>query len=89
LAVATAIRKPLSRGDARRNVTDVRVSPMEFLVVEDNAGAYYWTIVADDGAPLARSGGFASYDLATQAAEHIRDGVASARFGPRVAGVTK
>ena len=58
---------------------------MEFLILEDNAGNYHWRIVAGNGAMLARSGRFASYDLATQAVEQFRDGVASARFGATVA----
>jgi uncharacterized protein YegP (UPF0339 family) len=59
---------------------------MEFLIFEDNAGDYHWTIVDGDGATLARSEGFASYDRATQAVEQIRHGVASARFEASAAG---
>jgi uncharacterized protein YegP (UPF0339 family) len=53
---------------------------MEFLLFQDNGGAYHWTIVAGDGETLAQSGSFASYDHAEQAAHHVRDGAASARF---------
>ena len=45
--------------------------------------AYHWTIVAGDGATLARSTSFASYDDAEKAAKHVRDGAASARFERR------
>jgi uncharacterized protein YegP (UPF0339 family) len=56
---------------------------MEFLVFEDNGGEYHWTIVARDGATLARSGGFASYDDAEKAAKHVRDAAAVARLERR------
>jgi uncharacterized protein YegP (UPF0339 family) len=57
---------------------------MEFLIFQDNGGAYHWTIVAGDGATLARSGSFASYDHAEQAAYRVRDGATVARFDRRV-----
>jgi uncharacterized protein YegP (UPF0339 family) len=59
---------------------------MEFLVFEDNGGSYHWTILAGDGTTLGRSGAFASYDDAEQAAQQIRDGAASARLEPRESG---
>jgi len=58
---------------------------MEFLIFEDNGGDYHWTIVAADGATLARSGDFASYQDAERAAQHVRDGAASAPFEHRAA----
>jgi uncharacterized protein YegP (UPF0339 family) len=59
---------------------------MEFLILEDNGGDYHWTIVAADGATLTRSAGFASYQDAEQAAQHVRDGAGSARLEPRPSG---
>jgi uncharacterized protein YegP (UPF0339 family) len=56
---------------------------MEFLIFEDNGGDYHWTIIARDGATLARSGSFGSYEDAERAAQHVRDGVASALFERR------
>ncbi len=56
---------------------------MEFLIFEDNSGSYRWSILAGDGTTLGRSGGFASYDDAQQAAQQIRDGAAAARLEPR------
>jgi len=56
---------------------------MEFLIFEDNGGDYHWTIVARDGATLARSGSLGSYEDAERAAQHVRDGVASALFERR------
>jgi len=53
---------------------------MTFLVFEDNGGSYHWTIVAADGAILARSEGFASYNDAEQAAQRVREAATSARF---------
>ncbi|MGZ4250535.1 MAG: DUF1508 domain-containing protein [Solirubrobacteraceae bacterium] len=87
--MATATSKPLTQGHARPHVTDVHAPLMEFRTFEDNAGDFYWTIVDGDGATLARSGGFASRDLATQAAKQIRDGVASARLGDGAAEAAK
>jgi uncharacterized protein YegP (UPF0339 family) len=59
---------------------------MEFLIFEDNGGVYHWTLIAGDGAMLARSFGFASYDDAEQAAQRVRAAAASARFQHRSAG---
>ena len=42
--------------------------------------------MASDGAALVRSRGFASYDDAEQAAERVRDAVASARLQRRGTG---
>jgi uncharacterized protein YegP (UPF0339 family) len=56
---------------------------MAFLVFEDNGGSYHWRILGGDGATLGQSGGFASYRDAEQAADQIRDGVASASFDRR------
>jgi len=51
-------RRPVSPRPAR----DVRVpESMEFLIFEDNGVACHWRIVAGDGATLAQSGSFASY----------------------------
>ena len=55
-------------------------APVTFRVFEDNGGSYRWTILAADGAILARSQGFASYDHAEQAARRIRQAATTARF---------
>jgi uncharacterized protein YegP (UPF0339 family) len=79
--MATAIKKSRAAGRSPRRGREVRVpESMEFLVFEDNGGDYHWTIVAADGAVLARSAGFPSYDDAERAAQHVRDGAASARL---------
>jgi uncharacterized protein YegP (UPF0339 family) len=57
-------------------------APRDFLVVENNGGEYQWVIVANDGATLAQSGAFASFDDAREAASRVRDGAASARLEP-------
>jgi uncharacterized protein YegP (UPF0339 family) len=56
---------------------------MEFLIFEDNGGDHHWTIVAGDGVTVARSGSFTSYQDAERAAQHVRDGAASAPFERR------
>jgi uncharacterized protein YegP (UPF0339 family) len=82
--MATATTKSRAAKRLARRTREVRVGePMEFLIFEDNGGDYHWTIVARNGATLARSGGFASYDAAEKAARHVRDGAAAARFEPR------
>ena len=82
--MATATTKSRAAKPAARRSHEVRVAePMEFLIFEDNGGDYHWTIVARDGATLARSGSFASYDDAEKAAKHVRDGAAGARFEAR------
>ncbi len=82
--MATATKKSGAAGRLPRRVRQVRepasmkFPPMEFVIFEDNGGSYHWTIVAADGATLARSEGFASYEDAEQAAQRVRDRAASA-----------
>jgi uncharacterized protein YegP (UPF0339 family) len=51
---------------------------MKFVVFEDNAGDYHWTIVAASGETLVQSAGFASHQEAEQAARIVHGGAASA-----------
>jgi uncharacterized protein YegP (UPF0339 family) len=77
--MATAKTKSRAATRLARRVADARVSAaMEFRIFEDNGGSYHWTIVAGDGATLARSEAFASYDEAEVGAQHVRAGAASA-----------
>ena len=71
--MATATKQSRAAKQLARRPAHMR-SPesMEFVILEDNGGAFHWTIVASDGATLVRSGGFASYDDAEQAAERPR-----------------
>ncbi len=55
---------------------------MKFLVFEDNAGGYHWTIVAQSGETLVQSSSFASYEQAKQAGRVVHGGAASAAFEP-------
>ncbi len=71
--------KQLSRRAAVANAP----ASMEFLIYEDNGGSYHWRLRAGDGAILAQSEGFASYDDAERAAQQVRGGAVSARFEPR------
>jgi uncharacterized protein YegP (UPF0339 family) len=77
--MATATKKSRAAKQLARRPAHMRSSEsMEFLIFEDNGSAFHWTIVASDGATLVRSGAFASYDDAEQAAERVRDAAASA-----------
>jgi uncharacterized protein YegP (UPF0339 family) len=85
--MATATKKSRAARRLPRRAPDVHVSEsMEFLICEDNGGDYYWTIVAAHGAILARSGGFASYDDAEEAAQNVRAGATSALYEDRALG---
>jgi uncharacterized protein YegP (UPF0339 family) len=82
--MATAIKKSSAADQLARRARNVRApESMEFLVFEDNGGAYRWRIVGGDGATLAQSGSFASQDRAEQAARDVRNGAASAPFDRR------
>lgn len=82
--MGTAPKKSRAAGQLARPARDVPVpESMEFLIFEEDGGAYHWRIVAGDGATLAQSGSFASYQDAEQAAQRVRDGAASARFNHR------
>ena len=79
--MATATQKSrATRQLARRGSKMPAPASMKFLAFEDNGGDYHWRIVARDGAALAQSVSFASYDDAERAAQHVREAAASARF---------
>ena len=77
--MATATKK------ARRGAVVSDPPSMEFLIVEDNAGDYHWTLLDRDGTSLARSGSFATYEHTEDAARVVLAGVGSARLDPRAA----
>jgi uncharacterized protein YegP (UPF0339 family) len=52
----------------------------EFLIFEDNGGAYHWSIAAGNRGTLAQSGSFVSFDDAARAARDVRDAARSASF---------
>jgi uncharacterized protein YegP (UPF0339 family) len=82
--MATATKKPRASRRIERRAAETNVPPaMEFLIFKDNGGSYRWRICARDGATLARSGDFASYEDAEGAAQRVRDGAASARLERR------
>jgi len=84
--MATAPKKSRAARQLARRAADATVpAPLEFVIFEDNGGAYHWKVRADDGATLAVSHAFASYDDAKQAAWHVREGAASAGFEARAA----
>ncbi len=79
--MGTAPKKSRAARQLARRAAEVDLpASMEFVIYEDNGGAYHWRIVTDDGATIGQSGDFASYDDAKQAARQVRDGAASARF---------
>jgi uncharacterized protein YegP (UPF0339 family) len=82
--MSTATKTSRAAKQLARRAADVRApASMEFLIFEDNGGAYHWTIVAGDGATLAQSGSFGSYEDAERAGEHVREGAASAQLERR------
>ncbi len=82
--MVTAIKQSRASRQLARSPAHVHMAaPIEFVVFEDNGGRYHWMILAGDGATLAQSVDFASYDDAEQAAQEILDGAASARFARR------
>jgi uncharacterized protein YegP (UPF0339 family) len=58
---------------------------MEFLIFEENGGAFHWAIVAASGDDLVQSATFGSYEEAKQAARVVRSGAVSAPFENREA----
>jgi uncharacterized protein YegP (UPF0339 family) len=72
--MATATKKsPAARRAAPRASAVSAPARLEFLVFEDNAGDYRWTILGNGGKSLAQSGTFATYADAEQAAHAVRD----------------
>lgn len=58
--------------------------PMRFLIFEDNAGDYHWTLIDHNRERLARSPSFASHEDAESAARIVLAGVGSARLDRHV-----
>jgi uncharacterized protein YegP (UPF0339 family) len=85
--MGTAPKKSRAAKELARRAYAANVpASMEFLIVEDNGGAYHWRLRDSDGAMLAQSGAFASYRDAEHAAQQVRGGAVSARFPPRAVG---
>jgi uncharacterized protein YegP (UPF0339 family) len=84
--MGTAPKKSRAAEQLARRPADTNVpASTEFLIFEDNGGSYHWRLRRGDGAILAQSGGFASYDDAEQAAQLVRGDAVSARFASRAA----
>ncbi|MGH2884056.1 MAG: YegP family protein, partial [Solirubrobacteraceae bacterium] len=84
LAMATALNKSRAASQLARQARRRRVEQsMQFVIFEDNGGAYHWTLIAGDGTTLAQSESFASYEDAEQAGRRVREGAALARFDRR------
>ena len=84
--MATATMQDRARtGADRRAVVVSDPASMEFLVVEDNAGDYHWTLLDRDGNSLARSPSLVSYRQAEDAARVVLAAAGSARLDRRAA----
>jgi uncharacterized protein YegP (UPF0339 family) len=81
--MGTAPKKSRAAKQLARRADAIVPASMEFLIVEDNGGAYHWRLRTGDGAILAESGAFASHADAERAAQQVRGGAVSARFEPR------
>jgi len=80
--MATATKQARASKDAERGAGNASgSSSMEFLIDEDNAGEYHWTLVDRRGASLARSNSFKSYERAEKAAHAVLGDIGSARVG--------
>ena len=81
--MATATQKARtatrSKGDRLAASASASIS-MEFVIFEDNGGAYRWSLLGGDRASLARSPRFASYGDAERAAQLVLEGAGTARF---------
>jgi uncharacterized protein YegP (UPF0339 family) len=82
--MATAIERGSTTPGARSGRQGSKLAVLEFLVHQDNGGAYQWEIIGERGESLAQTGGFASYDDAERAARCVHDGAGSARFAPKI-----
>ena len=58
---------------------------MQFLIFEENGGAFHWAIVAAGGDHRVQSATFVSHEEAKQAARVVRSGSVSAPFENREA----
>jgi uncharacterized protein YegP (UPF0339 family) len=82
--MATATKESRAAGQLARRARNVRVpESMQFVIFEDNGGGYHWRLIAGDGAALAQSGSFASYEDAEHAARRVRHAASSARLDRR------
>ena len=83
--MATATQKQrTTRHDARRVKATSDPVAIAFVVLEDNAGDYRWSILDSRGESLAQSNRtFVTYDAARQAAATIRNAAGSARLEQR------
>ena len=83
--MATATKKGrAAKGAPHGAIVASHPMSMEFLVLEDNSGDYYWTLIDPNGNSLARSPSFASYERAEDAAGVVLAAAGSARLDRRV-----
>jgi uncharacterized protein YegP (UPF0339 family) len=83
--MATATQEARTSGRASRSaLAGPEPGPMRFLIFEDNAGDYHWTLIDHNRESLARSPSFASHEGAESAARVVLAGVGSARLDRHV-----
>jgi uncharacterized protein YegP (UPF0339 family) len=83
--MATATHKARTNRRASRSALAAPESvPMRFLIFEDNAGDYHWTLIDHNRESLARSPSFASHEDAENAARIVLAGAGSARLDRQV-----
>jgi uncharacterized protein YegP (UPF0339 family) len=75
-AMATATQKVHSLSQHGDDAPTHDGASTEFLIFEDNGGAYHWSFSGGDGTLLVRSEACASHDDAQRAARQIRDAFA-------------
>ncbi len=79
--MATATKQARTRTPASRDALvapEPESEPIRFLIFEDNAGDYYWTLLDRKGKSLGRSPTYASYQDAENAARVVLAGAGSA-----------
>jgi uncharacterized protein YegP (UPF0339 family) len=79
MATATHKARTATRGKGDPLPASASIS-MEFVIFEDNGGAYRWSLLGGDRASLAQSPRFASYGDAERAAQLVLEGAGTARL---------
>lgn len=82
--MATATKKARTKTHTGRVTLAASESvPMQFVIVEDNAGDYHWTLLDREGLSLGRSPSFSSYGDSENAARLVLASAGSAQLEGR------
>jgi uncharacterized protein YegP (UPF0339 family) len=72
--MATATKKPAKTGaETPRPTRALKPAGSKFLIYEDNAGQFRWTLVDRGEHMLAESASFGTYAAAEKALAHLRE----------------